>query len=112
VSAWTVVLSEDFRTAVTTINSEFEQRLQKPKEPRDAEKEWRQWEDFQIFESTALDLEEGLADPSKVLKPHKGKAGEADTYVLKSPSGRWTGSFSADAAKKIYYGIQVYRKPS
>jgi hypothetical protein len=112
VSAWTVVLSEDFRTAITTINNEFEQRLQKPKDPRGAEKELRQWEDFQIFESTVLDLEEGLADPATLLKPHKGKTGTADTYVLKSPSGHWTGSFSADAAKKTYYGIQVYQKPS
>ncbi len=111
-SDWTVVLSEDFRTAIITINNEFDERLRKPKNPRDAEKAWRQWEDFQVFESTVLDLEEGLADPAMVLKPHEGKTGESDTYVLKSPSGRWTGSFLADATKKAYYGIQVYQKPS
>jgi hypothetical protein len=112
VSGWKVVLSSPFRDDILATQEDFSRRLQKPKNPRDAEKELRQWEEFQIFASTALDLEEGLADPSKVLKPHSGKTGEADTYILKSPSGRWTGSFSADATKKTYYGIRVYRKPA
>ena len=109
-SDWTVVLSSQFRADILATQEDFSSRLKKTKNPPDAEKALRQWEEFQIFASTALDLEEGLADPSKELKPHWGKTGEADTYVLKSPSGRWTGSFSADATKKTYYGIRVYQK--
>jgi hypothetical protein len=112
VSDWKVVLSSQFRDDIIATNDDFSGRIQKVKKTGDAEKIWRRWEDFQIFASTAFDLEEGLTDPSKVLRPHTGNKDEADTYVLKSLSEWWTGSFSADTTKKTYYGIRVYRKPA
>ena len=106
-----MVLSDEFRAGITAINSEFEQRLQKLRTPKDAEIALREWEEFREFATKALDLEEGKLDPTKILKRRRTNAGGPVIYVLTSRSGRWSASFSADESKKLYYGINVYEKP-